>query len=410
MPVKRFPIDATAEQIRSLSPPAPTEAVSEILRDVRSRGDAAVIALERRFGGYEGGEIRPVSSGFLQDSLGGLDARLRAALELAIANVEAVAGEQRARDYSVTLPQGQSIAYRNMPVRRAAAYIPGGRGSYPSTAVMCLATARVAGVESICAVSPVREHGDVDRGVAAVCAMLGVEELYPIGGAQAIGALAYGTQTIEAVDVIVGPGNSYVQEAKRQVVGTVGIDGVAGPSELVVVAGADCDPAAIALDLLAQAEHGPDSLVVLISPEPDVLDAVIAEVGEIGAEMAAVLAADLQAAVELADRIAPEHMQISTDGETASALAASVRNAGCVFVGHNGATAFGDYVAGSNHVLPTGGAARFASALSVATFTRRMSEVTIPDAAVGALADAGAAIADAEGFPLHGRSMEVRNQ
>jgi histidinol dehydrogenase len=176
----------------------------------------------------------------------------------------------------------------------------------------------------------------------------------------------------------------------------------------VVVADEHADVEAISLDLLAQGEHGPDSLVALVTPDPILLDAVIDLTKDIPAEMAAVLAHDMAGAVALADAIAPEHMQIVADDAQAAKLAESVRNAGCLFVGANGATAFGDYVTGSNHVLPTGGAARFASALSVATFRRRMSKVTIPDSAVGALANAGAAIADAEGFPLHGRSMEVR--
>ncbi|MBK5231269.1 MAG: histidinol dehydrogenase, partial [Thermoleophilia bacterium] len=335
---------------------------------------------------------------------------LRAALELSIENVRTVAQAQLGEDFTVTLSQGQQVDYRNPPVRRAAAYVPGGRGAYPSTAVMCLTTARVAGVESICAVSPPRAHGQVDSVVAAVCALLGVEELYAIGGAQAIAALAYGTETISPVDVVVGPGNAWVQEAKRQLVGRIGIDGVSGPSELVVVADADADVEAVTLDLLAQGEHGPDSLVVLISPEPDLLDAVIERAREIPAEMAAVLAHDMESAIDLADAVAPEHMQIVATDERARELAERVTRAGALFVGANAATAFGDYVAGSNHVLPTGGAARYAGALSVATFRRRMARIFVPDEAVAPLARAGAAIAGAEGFPLHGRSMEVRQK
>lgn len=414
MPVKRFPSDATATDIRSLSPPLPAESVTEILAAVKSRGDAAVLDFEHRFGGApepaSGATIERVSGPWMQDALEELDTELRAALELAIDNVRAVAEAQLLRDIEVSLPQGQSVEYRNIPVARAGAYIPGGRGSYPSTAVMCLVTARVAGVQSICAVSPPREDGTVDRAVAAVCAMLGVEELYAIGGAQAVAALAYGTQSIGPVDVIVGPGNSWVQEAKRQLVGGVGIDGVAGPSELVVVADSGCDANAVALDLLAQGEHGPDSLVALISPDPEVLDAVIEAVGEIQAEMAVVLAHDLESAVDLADAIAPEHMQIVAAEERARELGERVTRAGALFVGQNAATAFGDYVAGSNHVLPTGGAARFTSALSVGTFRRRMARIFVPDEAVTPLARAGAAISRVEGFPMHGRSMEARQK
>jgi histidinol dehydrogenase len=410
VPIKRFPSDVSAAQIRSLSPALPTSAVAEILHEVKTLGDEAVVAFESRFGGSEITEILKVDPEFISSAPSTISSELLEAIEVAIANVRLVAEQQISNDIAVTLPQGQKVEYRGMPVRRAGAYVPGGRGSYPSTAIMCLVTAQAAGVESIAVVSPARENGQVDIAVAAVCSLLGIDEIYALGGAQAVAALGYGTQTIEAVDVIVGPGNSYVQEAKKQLVGRVGIDGIAGPSELVVVADEHSDPEAVALDLLAQGEHGPDSLVVLISPNPNLLDDVIAMCTDIPAEMATVLAHDMRSGVELADAIAPEHMQIVADEPLASELADGVRNAGCLFVGANGATAFGDYVAGSNHVLPTGGAARFASALSVATFRRRQSRVTIPDEAVDALAEAGKALADAEGFPLHGRSMTVRKK
>lgn len=412
MPIKRFPSDVTAEQIRSLSPPPPAAAVREILESVRTGGDAAILEFEHRFGGAPQpaaeASIERVDPAWIARQPNEIDSALRAALELAIDNVTAVAQAQIASAVQVELPQGQRIEYRDVPVGRAAAYIPGGRGSYPSTAVMCLATAKAAGVQSICAVSPPREHGNVDSAVAAVCALLGVDELYAIGGAQAVAALGYGTNSIAPVDVIVGPGNSWVQEAKRQLVGRIGIDGVAGPSELVVVAAGESDPQAIAYDLLAQGEHGPDSLVALISPDPDLLDAVIELSGEIEAEMAVVLADDLESAVTLADAVAPEHMQIMAADEIAAELAAGVTRAGALFVGAGAATAFGDYVAGSNHVLPTGGAARFSGALSVATFRRRMACVHVPRSAVEQLARAGSAIARAEGFINHAESMEVR--
>jgi histidinol dehydrogenase len=224
------------------------------------------------------------------------------------------------------------------------------------------------------------------------------------------------------VDVIVGPGNSYVQEAKRQLAGVVGIDGVAGPSELVVVGSAGADPELVALDLLAQAEHGPDSLVVAISPEGPLLDAIEARLAaghgraagdsggrsdaRAGADAALIQATDVPSAVALAEQIAPEHLQLV--GAEAEALADAVRFAGCLFVGRDAGTAFGDYVAGSNHVLPTGGAARFASALGVATFRRRMSRVSLPPGAAARLAPAGAALARAEGFAAHAESMERR--
>jgi histidinol dehydrogenase len=235
-----------------------------------------------------------------------------------------------------------------------------------------------------------------------------------VGGAQAIAAMAYGTESIKPVDVIVGPGSPYVQEAKRQVSGVVGIDSIAGPSELVVVASDDADPQLIALDLLAQAEHGPDSAVAIISPDSVLLDMVAAAVNRLGAKRPSVTDAlfalvqtpDATAAVALADAIAPEHLELI--GDEAEDLSDLVTRAGCVFIGEMGATAFGDYVAGSNHVLPTGGAARFASALSPRTFRRRMTRVSLTDEAAARLAPHGAAIAQAEGFPVHGESMERR--
>jgi histidinol dehydrogenase len=290
-----------------------------------------------------------------------------------------------------------------VPVRRAAAYVPGGRAAYPSTVVMCAVTARVAGVEELAVCAPPGPDGKPHPTVLAACSLCGVTEIYRMGGAQAVAALAYGTESVPAVDVIVGPGNRYVQEAKRQLMGLIGIDGVAGPSELVVIAGGDADPDLIALDLLAQAEHGPDSLVVLISPRTAILDAVEKSLDGAGA---IVEVANMDDALALAEELAPEHLELV--GEQAETLAGSVSRAGCLFVGRDAGTAFGDYVAGSNHVLPTGGAARFASALGPSTFRRRMARVSLPPGAAAALAPAGAALARAEGFPLHAESMERR--
>lgn len=408
MPVKRFTPDARASDIRALSPDLPVAAVAEILAAVKARGDAALLEYETKFGDASaGGRIR-VPQEAIDAAPGAIDIDLLQALKLAIANVREVASSQLSDKESVNLPQGHRVSYRTVPLHRAAAYVPGGRGSYPSTAVMCLTTAIVAGIGSVCVLSPAREHGEVDSAVLAVCSLLGVDEVYAVGGAQAIAAAAYGTETIPAVDVIVGPGNSYVQEAKRQLVGRVGIDSVAGPSELVVVADAVADPELVALDLKAQGEHGPDSLVVLISDDDALLEAVGRDCAGIDAELALVKVEDLHRAVALADEIAPEHLQLMVKSGVADELAGGIRNAGALFLGSNAATAFGDYVTGSNHVLPTGGAARYASALSVATFRRRMAEVKVSDKAVGPLADAGATIARAEGFIWHAKSMEAR--
>jgi histidinol dehydrogenase len=241
-----------------------------------------------------------------------------------------------------------------------------------------------------------------------------VNEVYRMGGAQGVGALAYGTESVPAVDVIVGPGNAWVTEAKRQVFGDVGIDGLAGPSELVVLASTGAPVELIALDLLAQAEHGEDSPVWVISDDAGMVEAVTAEVERLAPQRPSVGTVALEAVVvdslaeglARAERIAPEHLELI--GAEAEALADRVTRAGCVFVGAGAGTAFGDYVAGSNHVLPTGGAARFQSALSPATFRRRMARVSLPGEAPARLAPAGAALARAEGFPVHAESMERR--
>lgn len=406
MAVERFPADVGAEAIRAMTPEPPTRDVEAIIARVREGGDDAVLALEGEYGQAPAAIRVPVEK--IKAAPGEIDVDLLQALRVAIANVRDVATASISDPPSLKLREGQTVSYRDLPVSRAAAYVPGGRGSYPSTAVMCLTTAVAAGVESLCVFSPVREDGEVDAAVLAVCDLLGVDEVYAVGGAQAIAAAAFGTESIRAVDVIVGPGNAFVSEAKRQLVGTVGIDSVAGPSELVVVADSSADPELVALDLLAQGEHGPDSLVSLISNDKALIDAVARRCSDITASLALVEVPDLQSGIALANEIAPEHLQLIVAGSLGAELSPLVTTAGCLFVGQNAATAFGDYVTGSNHVLPTGGSARFSSALSVATFRRRMAEVTIPDVAVQALADAGAKIARGEGFNWHARSMEAR--
>jgi histidinol dehydrogenase len=401
--------DATAEQVRGLVPPAgDVEAdVREILTEVRSGGDEALRRLARRFDGPAAaeGELR-VPAEELEAAARDLDPGVRAAIETAIVNVRAVADSQLRDPWPVKLPQGHRVELADVPVRRAAAYVPGGRAPYPSTVVMCAVTARAAGVEDLAVCAPPGPDGAAHPTILAACSLCGVDEVYRVGGAQAVAALGYGTASVPTVDVIVGPGNRYVQEAKRQLVGTVGIDGVAGPSELVVVASGDADAGLIALDLLAQAEHGPDSLVALISPDQSLLDMVGEAVTGSQAAVAIVKSSDVRSALALAEQIAPEHLELV--GADAEALEGEVRRAGCLFVGRDAGTAFGDYVAGSNHVLPTGGAARFAGALSVATFRRRMARVSLPAGAAARLAPAGAALARAEGFPLHAESMERR--
>jgi histidinol dehydrogenase len=401
---------------------AQEEVVLEIIAVVENEGDGAVLEYTREFD-TGGADPRPlvVSAEELDEAIKLLPLDVVAGLQVAIANVAQIAHAGVGEDISIQLPQGQRVTVREVPVSRAAVYVPGGRAPYPSTVVMGVVTARAAGVLDVVVCSPPGRDGQIDPAILGTCRLLGVERVYRMGGAQAIAALAYGTETVEPVDVIVGPGNAYVQEAKRQLSDTVGIDSFAGPSDLLVVLGEDADPRLVALDLLAQAEHGAGSFVAAISPSEGALDALAGEIERLAAEhpqseadaeaSACVLvqSAGAREAVEIANAFAPEHLQLI--GAELEALAPLVRSAGCVFVGAAAGTAFGDYVAGSNHILPTGGAARFASGLSPRHFRRRMAEVRIGE--VGGetarkLAAAGAPIARAEGFEWHARSMEAR--
>ena len=393
------------------------QSVAEILDVVAARGDAAVLDFTERFDRAElGPEQLRVDSTELEASIGVLEPAVLDGLRTAIQNVRAVARAQLREPAAVELPEGHRVEITEVPVRRAAIYVPGGEAPYPSTVVMGAVTARAAGVDEIVVCAPPGPGGRAHPVILAACVLCEVQEVYRMGGAQAIGALAYGTESVRRVDVIVGPGNPYVQEAKRQVAWThVGIDGIAGPSELAILAaGKGIDPELIALDLLAQSEHGRNSPLWVLSTDDQLLNAVVEAVERLEPERPSARDAELQVitarsvgdALTIAQAIAPEHLELV--GDEAEALADRVRFAGCLFVGSGAATAFGDYVAGSNHVLPTGGAARFQSALSPATFRRRMARVSLPGEAPARLAPAGAALARAEGFPVHAESMERR--
>jgi histidinol dehydrogenase len=420
MRLERFPDGADAERIRALSAPgdAVEEEVRATLEEVRTGGDAALVRLTKRFDAVDvPADALRVPGRELEEALDELAPGVADALGTARANVSRLAEALVREDVALELDEGQRIEVTEVPVRRVGIYVPGGRAPYPSTVVMAAETARAAGVGEVAVCAPPGPGGRSHPVILAACALCGVDEVYRVGGAQAVAAMTFGTETVPPVDVIVGPGNAWVQEAKRQAAGRVGIDSLAGPSEIVVVAAADADPELVALDLLAQAEHGADSLLVLIAAEEGILEAVEAEVERLvgtenarstvaDAPLALVRVRDLPAAVELADAIAPEHLELV--GRAAEACADQVRSAGCLFVGRDAGTAFGDYVAGSNHVLPTGGAARFQSALGVGTFRRRMARVSLPQGAAARLAPAGAALAEAEGFPVHGESMTRR--
>lgn len=401
---------------RTLRPPVDASDISAtvatIIDTVRTHGDTALVEDARRFGspGFTHDRLR-VPPVVLEAAADRLDPALRAAIISAAAQVRIVAEATRPADRVVQMPFGQTVTVRAVPVDAAGCYVPGGRAAYPSSLIMAAVPAQVAGVERVIAVTPAGPEGRPDPVILATAHLLGVEEVYAAGGAAAIAALAYGTATIRPVAVITGPGSSWVQEAKRQVTSVVGIDGFAGPSEVMVIADATCDPRAMALDLLAQAEHGADSAAVFASDDPDVVAAVsqvLAGLDEPVGAVTLVECASMPLAVELAEAFAPEHLEICT--RNAADLAAQVRRSGAVFIGPHCATAFGDYVAGSNHVLPTGGAARFASALGPATYMRRMSVVEMSDEAVRELTPHLALMARAEGFPLHAASAEARRE
>jgi histidinol dehydrogenase len=402
----------TAAALRDLipAPDSVREIVGEIIAEVRAHGDTALVDYTRRFD-TGGTEPRPivVDQSELQHAADRLEPAVRHGIERAIENLEAAIVAGRAlEDASVQVDLGVSrITHRRAPVARAALYVPGGRAPYPSTVVMGVVPARLAGVEHIAVCSPPGHDADLNPVILGACHIAGASAVYRMGGAHAIAALAYGTETIDPVDVIVGPGNLYVQEAKRQVFGQVGIDGFAGPSDLLAIAAPDADTDKLALDLLAQAEHGAGSLVVAVSDDENLLRALeqrFADAGDTGAVVALVHATNVDSAIALAEAFAPEHLQLM--GEAAEALAGRVTRAGCLLVGANAGTAFGDYIVGSNHILPTNGAARFASVLGPEHFIRRFTEVRIADATE--LARSAAPLARAEGFEMHARSMEAR--
>jgi histidinol dehydrogenase len=407
---------ATAATLRAwAAETSPTVDVEPIQREVREGGDEAVLRLTAKFDAPAATlDSLRVGPDDAASALSVLEPELREALEVAAANVRQVAEAQIGAERAVELPAGQTVTLREVPVGAAGIYAPGGRAAYPSSVLMCAIPAHVAGVERIALASPPGPDGRLNTLVLAAAALCGVEEIYAMGGAQAIFALAYGTETIAPVDVIAGPGNAWVREAKRAVYGKVGIDSLAGPSELMVIAGHDTDRDWAALDLCAQAEHGAESPLVLAAVEEEVLHSIAGAAEAAAASrpsvaeapLALVQVRDTEAAIDLANAYAPEHLELlETD---AALLADRVTTAGCVFVGRHGATAFGDYLAGSNHVLPTAGAGRYAGPLGPGAFRRRISNVEVTAAAAAELAPHVDALAEAEGFPVHGESAMIR--
>ena len=397
-----------------------TQDVAKIIAAVRERGDRAVRDYTNRFDGHDldagGWQIDPA---LCRTAREGLDTDLRKALELAAERIRIFHEKQKPQNSETVDSVGARLGSRWNAVDAAGVYVPGGRAAYPSSVLMNAIPAKVAGVQRLVMVTPTM-NAQSNPLVMAAAAIAGVDEIWRIGGAQAIAALAFGTDRIRPVDVITGPGNAWVAEAKRQLYGVVGIDMVAGPSEIVVVADGLNNPEWTAADLMSQAEHDPTSQSILITDDTQFADAVVKAVdnlvGALGtgatartswaAHGAVIIVPDFEAAVSLINRLAPEHLQLAIDNP--QNIFDKIRHAGSVFLGRNTPEAVGDYVAGPNHVLPTGRRARFSSGLSVTDFMKRTSFLELNDAALQAVGPAAIALAEAEGLPAHALSIRQR--
>jgi histidinol dehydrogenase len=400
--------------------------VADVLGQVRAEGDAAVIGCTQAFDQVDLSDGIRVPPAAITAALERIDPGLRDALETAFDRIAAYHSEEGTPPGDFT-SGGITVSHLTRAVGRVGLYAPGGRARYPSTVLMCAAPARVAGVSSIALCVPPAADGQVDDATLAAAAIAGIDEVYRIGGAQAIGAMAYGTESVPRVDVIAGPGNSYVAEAKRQVSGAVGVaSAFAGPSEIVVVAGPDAPAEFVAIDLVVQAEHGPDGLAWLVTWDADVLAAVSADVDRIVA--ASPRRADLEStlassgiaclvdgpteAMAVANTVAPEHLQLMVaegpGADQAAALLAQVRSAGAVFIGPWAPASLGDYIAGPNHVLPTNRTARFSSALRADDFRTHIHAVRVTPDAVTTLGPKVITLAETEGLPAHADSVQRR--
>jgi len=395
--------------------------VTDILDEVRQRGDEAVAEYTRRFDRHMLGadDDWRIPAEACRAAFEALEPTLRSALELAATRIRAYHIDQLPKNRDFTDEAGVRLGAKWRPVDAAGLYVPGGRASYPSSLLMNAIPAKVAGVERLVVTTPT-PRGETNPLVLAAAHLAGVDEIYRIGGAQAIGALAYGTKRIRPVDVITGPGNDYVAEAKRQLFGVVGIDMVAGPSEILVIADGKNDPDWIAADLLSQAEHDPSAQSILITDDArfaeQVADRIDVQCSMLSTEKSArqswddhgvlLVVSDLSEAPALANRLAAEHVELAVDEP--EKLFEQLRHAGSVFLGRYTPEAVGDYVAGPNHVLPTGRRARFASGLSVLDFMKRTSFISMGVDALARIGPAAIALANAEGLPAHARSVELR--
>jgi histidinol dehydrogenase len=400
------------------------DAVAEVLDQVRQRGDEAIIEYANAFDQVvvaDAADLR-VPPDEVMSARSRVPYEVQDALELSYERIESYHAHEGTPPGPFS-SGGVTVDHLARPVRRAGLYAPGGRARYPSTVLMCAAPARVAGVEDIVLCVPPAADGRVDDATLAAAAVAGITEVYRIGGAQAIAAMAFGTATVPRVDVVAGPGNAYVAEAKRQVSGVVGVaSAFAGPSEIVVVAGPDAPPEFVAIDLVVQAEHGPDGLAWLVTWDEDVITAVSSEVDRIvaasprRADLESTLASagiaclvdDPASAMAVANTVAPEHLQLMVSDDEAPALVAQVENAGAVFIGPWAPASLGDYVAGPNHVLPTNRTARFSSALRADDFRRHIHAVSVTPDALRVLGPPVITLADVEGLPAHADSVRRR--
>jgi histidinol dehydrogenase len=395
------------------------ERVEAILTAVRDRGDAAIADFTERFDGFRP-EPMAVSPEALEQAWTSLPTNLRDALELAHRRITDFHQRQRPTDLAVTGPHGEQLGRRWRPVERAGLYVPGGRAAYPSTVLMNAVPARVAGVKDVVICSPAGRDGAVNPVVLAAAHLAGVKTVFRLGGAQAVAAMAYGSESVPKVDVISGPGNLYVTLAKQAVYGQVAIDSLAGPSEVLVIADHSAKPDQVAADLLAQAEHDPLAAAVLITTDPALADGINAAVAEQLADHPrqeiceaalrdwglVVVCDDLESCARLSDSFAPEHLELLV--ERPEPLADRIQNAGAIFLGPWSPEAVGDYLAGPNHTLPTCGAARFSGALSVETFMRHTSLIGFNRAALEATGSAVQELATSEGLHSHAESVRRR--
>jgi histidinol dehydrogenase len=396
-------------------------AVSEILAAVRSQGDAAVLAYTKRFDGLDAASMRELElpQSELQAALASLPAEKRKALEEAAARVRAYHEHQPLTGWDFEEADGTRLGQQVTPLDRAGLYVPGGKAAYPSSVLMNAIPAKVAGVGELIMVVPT-PRGERNPLVLAAAAVGGVDRVFTIGGAQAVAALAYGTETIPQVDKIVGPGNAYVAAAKRRVFGTVGIDMVAGPSEVLIVSDGTGDPDWTAMDLFAQAEHDELAQSILLCPDASFIERVAASIAKLMPTMpraatievslknrgALIKVRDLDEACEIANRIAPEHLELAVHDP--DPLIAKIRHAGAIFAGHWSVEALGDYCAGPNHVLPTSRSARFSSPLGVYDFQKRSSVIRMSKAGAQRLGKVASVLAHGEGLQAHARSAEMR--